>query len=207
MTAIKICGLTQPEHVKHCITLGVEFVGFVAYPASPRHVDLEQYRQLTHLLSAPTQSVLVTVDIENTYLDAYIAAYKPDYIQCHGGESEARLVEIGTRYNCRIIKAISDTAQATLYKNSATYLLIDAKPAAGELPGGNARTADWASLKNFSSPLPWFLSGGLTPQNVQEALDRTSADMIDVSSGVERQRGVKDLALIEEFVRNVRQSS
>lgn len=221
MTAVKICGLTQAEHVLRCLALGVDYLGFVAYPKSPRHVTAEQFQTLVAPVTPPAKAVLVTVDAEDELLDKYLVIpaqagiYQPQrdscfrrndglLLQCHGNESPARLREIRARYGCGIIKAITDPAQAAAYGDCADILLLDAAPAAGELPGGNARSLDWSALKNFTPSLPWFLSGGLTPQNVAQAIRITQAKRVDVSSGVERERGVKDLQLIEEFVHATR---
>jgi phosphoribosylanthranilate isomerase len=199
MTTLKICGLTQTEHVLRCVELGVEYVGFVAFPPSPRHVTPEKFFALNALVSPHTQSVLVTVDATAELLDEYRLSHNI-ILQCHGAESPARLHELKTRYGCTIIKALSDPTQAAAYVDSADMILLDAAPAAGELPGGNARSLDWGSLSRFSPALPWFLSGGLTSQNIAQAIRITGATMIDVSSGVERIRGVKDSILIKEFV-------
>jgi phosphoribosylanthranilate isomerase len=219
MISIKICGLKQPEEVLLCAGLGVSFVGFVAYPRSPRYVTPEQFTTLASLVTPPTRAVLVTVDAGDELLNEYLklpseqvrggeavgfgavtAPFKNNLIQLHGSESPARLCEIRERYGCKIIKAISDPTSAADYADCADYLLIDAEPSPGELPGGNAKKADWGALRGFTPALPWFLSGGLNAQNVVEAIRVTGASMLDVSSGVERKRGVKDLALIEEFV-------
>lgn len=199
MTTLKICGLTQAEHVSQCVALGVEYIGFVAYEKSPRHVTPEQFKSLATLVSPPSQAVLVTVDATDELLDEYGLSHTI-ILQCHGSESPARLREVKIRYGCTIIKALSDPTQAAAYAESADMLLLDAAPAAGELPGGNARSLDWGSLTRFSPALPWFLSGGLNSQNVAQAIRITGAKMIDVSSGVESSRGVKDSKLIEEFV-------
>lgn len=203
MTTLKICGLTQAEHVLHCVALGVEYVGFVVYEKSQRHVAPEQFKALSALITPPSHAVLVTVDASNELLDEY-GLSQTITLQCHGSESPARLHEIKTRYGCKVIKAIHSPSDAEAYADSADMLLIDAKPAEGEIAGGNARTADWDALRNFNPALPWFLSGGLNSQNVAQAIRITGAKMLDVSSGAESSRGVKESKLIEEFVNAAR---
>jgi phosphoribosylanthranilate isomerase len=235
MTAIKICGLREASHVQLCGDLGVEYVGFVAYPKSPRHVSAEEFKNLSHwerskssamiLGEGDTHHVLVTVDASDIFLDSYLtpspaslrSATSPSgrgklFVQAHGSECPARLRELKSRYGVKIIKALSiataeDLSQASLYADSADVLLLDAKPVEGEIAGGNARSLDWSILQNAKLPLPWMLSGGLTAQNVAEALRITHAPMVDISSGVESSRGIKSPELIEEFVDAVRHAT
>lgn len=197
-----------------CAELGVEYVGFVAFPKSPRHVSAAEFHCLLSMVERPMQAVLVTVDASTEMLDAYLSGNNGNlYLQLHGSESPAHLQEIKQRYGVKIIKAISiataeDLAQAAAFTDSADILLLDAKPEPSDtLPGGNARSFDWEILQNANLPLPWMLSGGLTPQNVAEALRITHAPMVDISSGVESARGIKCPALIKEFVNATRNAT
>ena len=209
-TGIKICGLRSAESVEHCLKLGVEFVGFTVYPASPRHVSPQEVSALLPLLEGGnTSSVLVTVDADPAIIETYFNHHRVNFIQCHGKESPAQLEALRKRFDVGIIKAISvsdgeDVKAAEAYFDSADMLLFDAKPSRVDLPGGNAKRFDWSLLEDVHLPLPWLLSGGLDAQNVQQAIALTHPTAVDVSSGVEAARGIKDNNEIENFVRHVR---
>jgi phosphoribosylanthranilate isomerase len=212
MTFIKICGIRLAETLDYCSDLKVDYAGFTAYPPSPRHLDPVTFGQLVQRLANRTiQSVLVTVDADDAILDSYFSQGTPHFIQCHGKESPARVQELKERYGVGIIKAVpiaeaADLKDAEAYYEDASIILFDAKPARQtDLPGGNARSFDWQVLQNHAMPLPWFLSGGLTPRNVAGALRLTHAPGVDVSSGVEIARGIKDNAEIKAFVEQVRE--
>lgn len=203
MTKVKICGLTSQEAVAACVTHQADFIGFVAYAKSPRHLPPADYARLA-ANAGEIPTVLVTVNAEDALLDDYLDAYRPTYVQCHGAESVARLKEIRSR-NVKIIKALpiaeeADLAKIAEYRAHADILLLDAKPAKGELPGGNAKSFDWSLLADATIEGDWMLSGGLDAQNVGEALAQTHAPMLDVSSGVEYAPGVKDVARIAQFL-------
>jgi phosphoribosylanthranilate isomerase len=229
---IKICGLREAAHVQFCVQLGVDYVGFVAYPKSPRHVSVAEFHSLLSYIphkaegsncgisgsrfrnsaSLHTECVLVTVDATNEMLDDYLNSAQYLYLQCHGNESPTRVHELKLRYGVKIIKALSiataeDLKQAEAFKDSADMLLLDAKPAEGEIAGGNARSFDWTILQSANLSLPYMLSGGLTPQNVANALRITHAPMVDVSSGVELVRGIKSPERIKEFVDALRHAT
>lgn len=206
MIKVKICGLSTPETVEAALSAGASFIGFVAYPKSPRHVEPEHYAALAKLSDIPT--VLVTVDMDDERVDSYLQACQPDYVQCHGKESPQRLDEI-RRKGVKIIKGIgiataTDIEKVGDYRDAADILLLDAKPKTGELPGGNAKSFDWSLLHNVSIEGDWMLSGGVNSQNVHTALSQTGASMLDVSSGVESAPGVKDVDLIKTFVKTSR---
>jgi phosphoribosylanthranilate isomerase len=210
MTAIKICGLTREDAARCCADLAVDYTGFICYPPSPRHVNASDFARLARITQTHTKTVLVTVNAENELLEAYIATHRPDFIQCHGEESPERLADIRERFGTGVIKSVpvahkADLLQTRAYAQKADLLLLDAKPQAGELPGGNARSFDWSVLAGASLPLPWFLSGGLDAENLAQALAASGAAMIDLSSGVESTRGVKDLQKIERLVQHVRE--
>lgn len=204
MTKVKICGLTTQDAVQTCVESQADFIGFVVYQKSPRHLSPAQYATLAKQ-AGKVPTVLVTVDIEDDLLDAYMVAYRPNYVQCHGKESLERLKEIRAR-GVKIIKALaiaeaSDLLKIVQYRDHADILLLDAKPVQGELPGGNAKSFDWSLLASHSISGDWMLSGGLTTENLTDALSQTHAPMVDVSSGVETASGQKDLALIKQFMK------
>ena len=204
-TRVKICGLTTQETVATCINAKADFIGFVAYSKSPRHLPPADYARLA-MNTEQIPTVLVTVNANDALLDDYVNVHRPDYVQCHGAESPQRLKEIRSR-NVKIIKAIQIAEEADLekvaqYREHADILLLDAKPTKGELPGGNAKSFDWSILENATIEGEWMLSGGLNVENAGEAVKQTSAPMVDVSSGVESAPGVKDVELIEAFIKN-----
>lgn len=204
---VKICGLNSEAAVRAVISAGADFAGLVFYPDSPRHVTLQRAAELKALLPATIKSVSVLVDPNDALLREVQSVLKPDYVQLHGKETPARLREIKKTFpNIKIIKAIAvksgdDIAQAGAFYDGADMLMFDAKPPANMLPGGNALSFDWALLNGREFPPPWFLSGGLNSENVAEAIRISGARMVDVSSGVECERGVKDAGLIEAFIK------
>jgi phosphoribosylanthranilate isomerase len=210
--SIKICGLTDEVSLKAVIEAKADYAGFVYFPASPRHITFENAASLKAQLPSSIKSVSVLVDPDDALLAQVFSVFKPDYVQLHGKESPARLLEIRKAHpTAKLIKALKirtsdDVAQAASFKDSADMLLFDAKAPElpGMLPGGNGLSFDWALLKNREFPLPWMLSGGLNIENVADAVRGSGARMLDISSGVERAPGVKDPALIKAFIDKAR---
>ncbi|MDE3059387.1 MAG: phosphoribosylanthranilate isomerase [Pseudomonadota bacterium] len=207
MISVKICGLNSEEAVSAAVTAGAHYAGFVYFPASPRHMPLERAAALKSLLPHSIKSVSVLVDPEDALLALVQVTLRPDYLQLHGRETPQRLREIRKNFpGLKLIKAIpvhhaGDITAAQPFYDYADMLLFDAKaPSPSKLPGGNALSFDWSLLGGKSFPLPWFLSGGLHPGNVREAIRISGAEMVDVSSGVESAPGVKDAALIASFI-------
>lgn len=205
---VKICGLTAAADVSAAIEAGAAYVGFVFFGKSPRNVSLAQARTLALSVPPGVAKVALTVDADDAMLDALTDQVPLDFLQLHGHESPARVAEVKTRYGLPVIKAIgiaeaADLAQIDVYGGAADQLLIDAKPPPGATrPGGNALAFDWGLIAGRDWPLPWLLAGGLNPDNVAEAVARTGARQVDVSSGVEVAPGVKDADLIRAFIDN-----
>lgn len=205
MAKVKICGLSTRETMQAALDAGADFVGLVFFPKSPRNVSLEQASMLAGLARGRAEVVVLTVDADDALLSAIAREVKPDWLQLHGSETPERLAGIRALTGLKLIKAIkvggpSDVAQAAGYVDVADIILFDARAPASlkdPLPGGNGVSFDWALLEGRSG---FMLSGGLTPQNVAEAIRVTGAPMVDVSSGVESAPGVKDVALIRKFV-------
>ena len=203
---VKICGLTRPEHVHAVADAGAAYAGFVFFEKSPRHVSVALARDLA--LEAPVglAKVALTVNADDAYLDQILDAVPLDMLQLHGNESPERVAELRTRYGLPIMKAIgiaeeADLAALQTYGAVADQLLVDAKPPkGGVLPGGNGLSFDWRLVNRKYWPCPWMLAGGLTPDNVAEAVKMTGARQVDVSSGVESAPGEKDANLIRAFV-------
>lgn len=207
---VKICGLTAVRDVLCAVEAGAAYVGFVFFARSPRHVTPEQARALALEVPPGVAKVALTVDADDASLDALCARVPLDMLQLHGHESPARVAMVRARFGLPVMKALGiseagDLAQIDAYAAVADQLLIDAKPPPGATrPGGNAAAFDWGIIAGREWPLPWLLAGGLTPGNVAEAIARTGARQVDVSSGVERAPGVKDPDLIRAFIAQAR---
>lgn len=203
---VKICGLTRPQDVAAAAAAGAAYVGFVHFPASPRHLEPEDAAALARTVPEGICKVALTVDADDAMLDRLLAKVPLDMLQLHGHETPERVAEVRARFGLPVMKAVGVAEAADLdavarYARVADQLLIDAKPPKdATLPGGNGLAFDWRLLQGRRWPLPWMLAGGLTPENVAAAIRLTGARQVDVSSGVEASRGVKDPALIARFV-------
>jgi phosphoribosylanthranilate isomerase len=201
---IKICGLTAPEAVDAAAQ--ADFVGVIFHPASPRFISPAQAASL--ILHAKPKVVAVAVDPSDEMLREIFAAFTPSYIQLHGSETPERAAQIKERFKTPVIKAFrvstgDDIATAHAYEKVADMLLFDAKAPKG-LPGGTGLTFDWNLLAHRHFEKPWFLSGGLNVDNVEQAMHISSAEMVDVSSSLESSPGVKDPALVRSFIAQVK---
>jgi len=200
----KICGLSTPETVDAAVAGGARWVGFMTYPRSPRHVTTEVLRALAARVPKTVGRVGVFVDPDDQLLDERVAAGAFDLLQLHGSESPERIVDIKRRTGKPVMKVIMVAEAADVVRGIATYAAVADRlmfePAEGILPGGNAKAFDWTILSGRTVPLPWLLAGGLTPDNLAEAVRVTGARAVDVSSGVESSRGVKSVALIRVFL-------
>ncbi|WP_457798634.1 phosphoribosylanthranilate isomerase [Methylocystis sp. S23] len=208
-TLVKICGLSSPETLLAAIAAGADMAGFVFFEKSPRHIDLETARTLGLMARGRVAKVALTVNASDEALEEIAEALAPELLQLHGAESPDRVRAVKARFKLPVIKAIgvataADVEGAKAYEGVADILLFDAKPAPdASVPGGAGVSFDWDLLRNIGAK-SWMLSGGLDPENVAEALRRTCAPAVDVSSGVERERGVKDAGKIRAFVEAVR---
>lgn len=212
MTAIKICGLTTPETLDAALDAGADFVGAVVFPKSPRHIAPDRAARLFERARGRAKIVAVTVDADDALLDEIARTLKPDFIQLHGAETPVRAEWARAVTGAGMIKALpirrgDDFAAADEWDYHADHLMFDAKPPEGSvLPGGVGRRFDWTLLGDRVFRHPWFLAGGLDPDNVGEALRITGAPMVDVSSGVESAPGVKDAGRIAAFIQNARRT-
>ncbi|HEV2551014.1 MAG TPA: phosphoribosylanthranilate isomerase [Stellaceae bacterium] len=206
----KICGLSSAEGIATAARHGARFVGFVFYPPSPRHLTAEQAARLAVLVPAGITKVGLFVDPDDDLLAATVAKVPLDLLQLHGKESPERVLQVKQRFGKPVMKSIaiasaSDLATAPRYYGSADRLLFDAKPPKDAVaPGGNGLVFDWELLGGRRWPLPWMLSGGLTADNLGEAVRTTHATAVDVSSGVERGPGIKDPDKIMAFLARAR---
>lgn len=203
---VKICGLREPKHVEAVAEAGAAYAGFVFFEKSPRHVSVELARDLALAAPVGLAKVALTVNAEDAFLDHLIDTVPLDMLQLHGKESPERVAELRARYGLPVMKAVGIAEEADLaalkdYGMVADQLLVDAKPPKGaDLPGGNGLAFDWRLVNRKYWPCPWMLAGGLTPENVAEAVRMTGARQVDVSSGVESAPGVKDVEKIRVFV-------
>jgi phosphoribosylanthranilate isomerase len=204
---VKICGLRSSADVAAAASAGASYVGFVFFPKSPRNVSFREAAALAVDVPMGVAKVALVVNADDAFLDGLTAVVPLDMLQLHGSESPARVADVKARYGLPVMKAVgiadaSDLAQIDAYAAVADQLLIDAKPPKNaDLPGGNGLAFDWTLLAGRKYwTVPWMLAGGLTADNVAEAVRRTGATQVDVSSGVEGSVGVKDAGLIASFV-------
>ena len=209
-TKVKICGLTRPEDIEAAILYGASFLGFIVEANSARRLSVSEAAKLSLPAKASANTVAVTVDADDVVIEAIATQMQPDYIQFHGDESVDRLAEIARRFKIKTIKAVpvstpADMITAEEYAGVADFILYDAKPPKGEtVRGGHGLSFDWNILKQSPLPKIWALAGGLTPENAGQAVVKTQAPILDVSSGVEATPGIKDALKIEAFMKNIR---
>ncbi len=204
----KICGLKTPDAVAAAVEGGAALVGFVFYGRSPRCVDPATVKRLEALVPRSVKKVGLIVDESDARIAEILAGCDLDLLQLHGAETPERAAEIRARFGKPVIKAIpvseaADLDRAAAYEDSVDYLMFDAKPPksmVGALPGGNALSFDWSLLAGRQFKLPWFLAGGLNPDNLIEAVRISGALMVDVSSGVEDRPGEKNVSKIKAFL-------
>ncbi|MEM8790602.1 MAG: phosphoribosylanthranilate isomerase [Pseudomonadota bacterium] len=206
---VKICGLTRPEDVAAAAKAGADYLGFIFFPPSPRFISPDQAGDLMRGAPDGVAKVAVTVDPDDELIDQ-LRALPVDVLQLHGRESPERVSELKRRTGLPVIKALgireaADLDQIDRYAPVADQLLLDSKPPKeATRPGGNALSFDWRLLSNRTWPLPWLLSGGLTAENIAEAIRITGATQLDLSSAVESAPGIKDHVKIRRFIETAR---
>lgn len=204
---VKICGMKTPADVAAVAASGAAYAGFVFFAKSPRNLTIPAARELALAAPLGLAKVALVVDAEDAFLDAITEAMPLDMLQLHGHESPDRVAEIRARYGLPVMKAVGvadegDLAAVFDYSLVADQILVDAKPPKNaDLPGGNGLSFDWRLVAQRRWLRPWMLAGGLTPDNVAEAIRLTNARQVDVSSGVESAPGVKDAGRISAFVK------
>ena len=207
---VKICGLSTRETLDAALQAGADMVGFVFFPPSPRHLDLVLARELGEQAKGRAVKVALTVDADDATLANIVEVLRPDILQLHGKETVARLRDIRQRFGLPVMKAIAvettaDLASLPGYAAVADRILFDARaPREATRPGGLGAVFDWHALENLDLELPFMVSGGLNSENVAQAVRVTRAGGVDVSSGVERAPGIKDVEMIGAFIRAAR---
>ncbi|AVY94968.1 phosphoribosylanthranilate isomerase [Microvirgula aerodenitrificans] len=202
---IKVCGLTRAQDAHDCARLGVDAIGLVFYPDSPRHVTLEQARAVVAALPPFVSVVALFVDPAPAQVEAVLAAVPVDMLQFHGDESP----DFCRAFQRPYLKAVRVRPGLDLLDYAGRHagargLLCDAF-VPGQA-GGTGATFDWRLLPP-ALPLPLILSGGLDPENVTDAIRRVRPAAVDVSSGVETAKGIKDAAKIAAFISGVHDAS
>lgn len=203
---VKMCGLTRADDVSAAVDAGAAYIGLNFFERSPRYLSIEAMRAIALTIPVGVAKVALVVDADDAALDALTAGVPLDMLQLHGHESPARVADIKARYGLPVMKVLGiagadDLAQIDAQSAVADQLLVDAKPPKGATrPGGNAVAFDWGLIAGRRWSVPWMLAGGLTPDNVAEAVRATGARQVDVASGIESAPGVKDADLMRAFV-------
>ncbi|HEY1244730.1 MAG TPA: phosphoribosylanthranilate isomerase [Hyphomicrobiaceae bacterium] len=206
-TKVKICGLKTEAALEAALAGGADYVGLVFFPPSPRNITPGTAGPLAARARGRAKIVALMVDPDDALLDAVVSAVDPDLLQLHGEESPERVAEVRRRWAKPVMKAVKvetaeDADAALAYRGTADLILFDARaPEDSPLPGGNGAAFDWGALASVKDKVAYMLSGGLTPDNVAEAIRATGARIVDVSSGVEARPGEKDPELIRRFLR------
>ena len=201
MKKLKYCGLTRHEDIQQAVALGVDAIGLVFYPPSPRAVSIEQAKQLAQAVPAFTSLVALVVNISDDELKTIAKDVAIDVIQFHGDETPEFCRQFARPYikAVRVQNTVEVVAAMNQYQD-ARAVLFDAY-VEGEY-GGTGQSFDWALLPESLNG-HWVLSGGLTPENVAEAIRITGAKIVDISSGVESAAGVKSAEKMAQFIQNV----
>jgi phosphoribosylanthranilate isomerase len=210
---VKICGLSTPDTLDAALDAGADMVGFMFFPASPRHLGLGTASELGARVKGRARKVAVSVDADDEMLENCIEALRPDLLQLHGKETVARVRDVKAKFKLPVMKVIAVQSAGDLsgiagYAAVADQILFDAKaPKDATRPGGLGVPFDWHLLERIDLPVPFMVSGGINVDNVADALRITRAAGVDVSSSVERASGVKDPDMIRAFIRAARAAS
>ena len=204
---VKICGMKTRADMEAAASAGAAYVGLNFFAKSARSVSIAQAASLASEAPVGLAKVGLVVNPTDADLDAITGSVPLDMIQLHGQESVERVAEIKSRYGLPVMKVIgvaeaADLTPIDLYAQVADQIMIDAKaPKGAKLPGGNGVAFDWQLLAGKKYwQAPWMLAGGLTPDNVAEAIRKTGARQVDVASGVETAPAQKDADLMRAFV-------
>jgi phosphoribosylanthranilate isomerase len=202
---VKICGVNDPAAFDTAVAAGADYVGLNFFPPSPRYVTPSRAAALSARHPGGPLRVGLFVDPSAEAIAAVLDAVWLDILQIYGAID---FPELRARFGLPLWRATGIDTVGDLPHESggADALVLEAKPPPNATrPGGNAARFEWSLLRNWHAPVPWVLAGGLTPDNVAEAIRVTGADTVDVSSGVETKRGVKNAALIRAFIARARE--
>ena len=201
MIRVKICGVNDEAAFDAAAAAGADWVGFVFFARSPRHVTPARAASLSARLDGGPRRVGLFVEPDDTAVEQALAHLKLDVLQIYAPAT--RIVEIAARFAVQVWRSVPVTGRADLPAEigPAAALLVEPKPPPGATrPGGNATALDWSLLKSWAPAYPWLLAGGLHPGNVAHAIEASGASAVDVSSGVETEPGQKSPALIRAFI-------
>ena len=201
---IKICGINDEYSMATALECEVEYIGLVFFKNSPRNISIEVSKRLLENRNTYSKIVALTVNPDDDLISKIKINIQPDFIQLHGNETPERCLDIKNKFNIPIIKGIGIQTRKELidstkkFENYSDILLLDAPSMS--LPGGNGSKFNWGILKDYNYQKKWMLAGGLQSNNIQEAIKITNAKAVDISSGVEVQKGIKSPKLIKDFV-------
>ena len=201
---VKVCGLTNVEQAIGCVKLGVNAIGCVFYPKSPRNVTEEQAKDICSALPPEVKSVGVFVDKDYSFIMRKAEKCGLDAVQLHGMEPPGLAGRLA-KENLIVIKGLfvkrnPGLEAVSIYESASAFLVECGK---GRLPGGNAETWDWSVTKDFAANYPLVLAGGLNPENIAQAVITGEPDAVDISSGVESSPGWKDLSKVKAFMNGI----
>ena len=202
MIDLKLCGLRTEADIDAAVGAGATHIGLVRFPPSPRHLRLVDAARLARHAESSCRVVVVTVNADDGEIDQIAEEVRPDLIQLHGKETPERATTIRERTGIATIKALAvrdpaDLEKADAYRGTVNALLFDAKaPEGSTLPGGNGVSFDWTMLRDYDPAMPWFLAGGLTADNLVDAVRQSGARALDLSSGIEDAPGEKSASRI-----------
>ena len=195
---IKVCGLNNKTDLLSLSQLNIDFFGFIFYEKSPRYFfdnPLDLNKNLNSVGVFVNESIKKVTNI--------VESLSLKYVQLHGSEDELYIKNL-KKFGVKIIKTISVSNKDDLKKinsyQTADFFLFDYKPKKNELPGGNSKSFDWNILKSLKTDKPWFLSGGINLNNIQQILVDINPCGVDLSSGVEKELGIKDNHIINNFI-------
>ncbi|WP_169566576.1 phosphoribosylanthranilate isomerase [Sneathiella limimaris] len=206
--AAKICGLNDPVSLKSALDAGAEYIGVVFFPPSPRSLMPAEAKELFGDYRGSAKLVGLFVDPDDELIRSALEAVPLDILQLHGNETPERVQEIRVKFGKPVMKAVKiatrdDLLQAKAYESVSDMLLFDAKAPKSmkdALPGGNGLSFDWTMLADLDTTCPWMLAGGLTADNVTDAVRISRAKAVDTSSGVETEPGRKDPTEVVRFL-------
>jgi phosphoribosylanthranilate isomerase len=197
---VKVCGLTRVKNALECIALGANAIGCVFYPKSPRHVTDDEARDICLTISSKAVTVGVFVNESFSFIMKKVQRCLLDAVQLHGQESP-ELVRRLRKEKVKVIKTLFLSSKPT-FENAKDYepsaFLVEC--GGGALPGGNAVSWNWDKARHLVGNYPVILAGGLSPENVSDAVKQSTPDAVDVSSGVELSPGMKDTGRVEAFI-------
>ena len=205
---IKICGIQNEDTLLCCEKNNVNFFGMIFYPKSPRNISFKNASLLLELSKdLNINGVGVFVNKKINELEEIIKNLKLRYIQLHGSEDE-QYIKTLKKMDVKVIKSVSisnkDDLKIIDKYQSVDYFLFDYKPLQGDLPGGNSKSFDWKILKNLETKKQWFLSGGINTNNIKQILGDINPFGVDLSSGVEKELGIKDNRIINNFIGKIK---